>query len=85
MIAYVCSDHRDRTTASDRYHRDVRRLVKNFWMSMPIYVTRPTATGLIATYNLSIGLSLLVMLLALLNAYVWGVYGLYYFVTSVLF
>ncbi len=51
--------------------------------SLPIYVTRKTANGDVASYSISIWMSLLVIFLGWTNAVVWGALGLYFAVKAV--
>ena len=46
-------------------------------MSVPIYTTRPDASGDTASYSLSLWMTILVMVLIWVNIVVWGCIGLY--------
>lgn len=49
----------------------------NLNASAPIYVTRKNADGIIATYSLSIWMTLLALMIVWTNIVVWGGIGLY--------
>lgn len=46
-------------------------------MSVPVYVTRPTAQGDIMTFSINATVSILVLFLATANAVAWGLIGIY--------
>jgi len=51
-----------------------------FWglnQSMPVYVTRETGNGVIASYSLSAWMTLLAIALIWLNVVIWSAIGLY--------
>lgn len=54
-----------------------------FLEPMPVYVTRKNSDGLIASYSISIGWSLVAMFLVLFNVIGWGIYGLVELVSKV--
>lgn len=51
-------------------------MLKGFGTPLPVYVTRPTASGVIASYELAAWMSFLVLMLLWINAVVWGLVGI---------
>jgi hypothetical protein len=54
----------------------MRKFFRAWGTMAPVYVTRTDIGGYSGTYSMGIGWTLLVQLLALANAYLWGVVGL---------
>jgi hypothetical protein len=52
-------------------------MIRDLLRAAPVYVTRKTADGFIAHYSLSMGMSLLAMMLIWANIVGWSLYGLY--------
>lgn len=51
--------------------------MSNLGTTMPVYVTRKTAGGTTGQLSISIWLALLILLFVLLNAILWGAYGVF--------
>jgi hypothetical protein len=49
---------------------------KNLNMAAPVYVTRKNADSYIASYSMTLWMTLLAMMLVWLNIVVWGIVGL---------
>jgi len=52
--------------------------------SLPIWVSRKNADGMISTFEVPLWLFMLIGVLALLNVVGWGMYGLYALALTVL-
>jgi len=54
----------------------MKNKLKILGIMAPVYVTRPTADGYIASYSLALYQSLLALLIIWLNVLLWGVIGI---------
>lgn len=50
--------------------------MKHWKKSVPVYVTNETADGYVFTLNMNVLATLLLFVLIVLNAFMWGIFGI---------